>query len=219
MHFVFFEQHKNRNPQSVVAHLFIMKIGIIGKGAVGSSLSSLLTHAGHNVLMGSRHSDISLEKVAEHGEVIFLALPYQACAMTIPTLKMLFKHKIVVDCTNPLKADWSPMDLGAETSGAEEIAKLLDPDVNVVPAFNTIFADMMNNKDLSNKVACFIESDDLPSIGVVQTLAIDCGFDPVTIDKLSAARYLEAMAHLNIELALGQGGGTKAWFSYNRLGK
>ena len=67
MHFVFFEQHKNRNPQNVVAHLFIMKIGIIGKGAVGSSLSSLLTHAGHNVLMGSRHSDISLEKVAEHG--------------------------------------------------------------------------------------------------------------------------------------------------------
>lgn len=47
-------------------------------------------------------------------------------------------------------------------------------------------------------------------------LAQDCGFDAISINKLQAARYLEAMAHLNIELAVGQDGGTKAAFQYLR---
>jgi predicted dinucleotide-binding enzyme len=106
--------------------------------------------------------------------------------------------------------------LGQETSAGEEIAKLL-PESFVVKAFNTIFADVMNASDIKDHhITAFVASSYEDAMKDVATLASDCGFKVVTINKLSAARYLEAMAHLNIELAVGQGGGTKASFTYNR---
>jgi hypothetical protein len=45
------------------------------------------------------------------------------------------------------------------------------------------------------------------------------GFAPVDAGPLRSARYLEAIAHLNIQIAVGQGGGTDAAFVYDRGGR
>jgi predicted dinucleotide-binding enzyme len=50
--------------------------------------------------------------------------------------------KIVIDATNPVAKDWSPILIGEEDSGAEQVARML-PESLVVKAFNTIFADVL----------------------------------------------------------------------------
>lgn len=201
-----------------------MKIGIIGSGSVGSSLGALLEGAGHDVLIGSRsHPTIKPIDAMQHGEVIILAIHFHVLQdfLKPSDIQEALKDKIVVDSTNPLNNDWSPLLLGQETSAGEEVAKLL-PNSKVVKAFHTIFADMMKKEIIASSagdITAFVASDDPEAMHIVAGLAKDCGFEPTTIAKLSASRYLEAMAHLNIELAVGQGGGTGAYIGYHRVAK
>lgn len=194
-----------------------MKIGIIGGGSVGTALAALMKAASHDVVVGSRSSAESKPlDAAKHGDIVILAIHYHVVEEVVSPMAGELSGKVVVDATNPLNSDWSPLVLGANTSAGEEVQKLL-PDCYVVKAFNTIFADVMNPSDIDEqKIAAFIASNHEEALVTVATLASDCGFKPVTVNKISAARYFEAMAHLNIELAVGQGGGTKASFSYFR---
>jgi predicted dinucleotide-binding enzyme len=195
-----------------------MKIGILGAGNVGSKLATLALAAGHDVIIGRRNGAPSLEDAASHGDIVIIAVHYHAVAEMLPTLTNQLEGKIVVDATNPLNDDWSPHLLGQDNSAAEELAKLL-PNSILVKAFNTIFADVMieeNQNRSGQQITAFVTSDDKDAVIKVATFASSIGFSPVTITKLMAARYLEAMAHLNIELAIGQGGGTNAAFLYHQ---
>lgn len=195
-----------------------MRIGVLGNGNVGSRLSTLLAQGGHEVLVGSRSGGISLQQVALHCDVVVVAIHYHAAKEALAPLAGLLTDKIVVDATNPLNDDWSPLLLGQETSAAEEISRIL-PRSRIVKAFNTIFADVMKADAIKREgqnITAFTAGDDEVAVDTVAALARDAGFKPVAINKLSAARYLEAMAHLNIELAVGQGGGTNAAFLYHQ---
>ena len=195
-----------------------MKIGVLGNGNVGGSLANLAETGGHWVCVGSRSGDVSLADAASHGDSVILAGQYHVESDVLTPLVDVLEEKILVDATNPLNDDWSPLLLGQETSAAEEIAKLM-PGVRVVKAFNTIFADVMDKKQQDrdgHKSTSFVAGDDPHAVAIVADLADSMGFAPVSVAKLSAARYLEAMAHLNIELAVGQGGGTDAAFLYHR---
>ena len=205
-----------------------MDIGIIGGGNVGCRLAHLLTDAGHRVWVGVRQPDgrptdggytlVPVEEAAERGKVIILALPYTAMPSALPPLAERLTGKIVVDATNPLGDDWSPLPLGEVTSGAEEIVRWL-PDVRVVKAFKTVFADVMTPEHLDRdgrKVTLFIAGDDEDANTQIANLGRDVGFAPLVTGPLRNARYLEAMAHLNIAIAVGQGGGTNAAFLYDQ---
>ncbi|MES0884050.1 NADPH-dependent F420 reductase [Roseibium sp. SCP14] len=195
-----------------------MRIGVLGNGNVGSRLSTLLAQGGYEVLVGSRSGGVSLQQVALHCDIVVVAIHYHAAKEVLAPLADLLADKIVVDVTNPLNDDWSPLLLGQETSAAEEISKVL-PRSRVVKAFNTIFADVMHVDTIKREgqnITAFAAGDDEAAVDTVAALARDAGFKPVSINKLSAARYLEAMAHLNIELAVGQGGGTNSAFLYHQ---
>ncbi|MEM9228246.1 MAG: NAD(P)-binding domain-containing protein [Pseudomonadota bacterium] len=197
-----------------------MKIGVLGNGNVGGRLANLAKTCGHDVRVGSRSGDVSLVDTAAHGDIVILAVHYHAASDVLTPLADPLAGKILVDATNPLNDDWSPRLLGQETSAAEEIAKLMQG-VRVVKAFNTIFADVMDpahqDRD-GHKITSFVAGDDPDAVATVAELADSMGFAPVTVTKLSSARYLEAMAHLNIELAVGQSGGTDAAILYHRAG-
>ncbi len=204
-----------------------MRIGIIGSGNVGSALGRLAAAAGHHVRLGAREvtrredalSVVSIAAAAEHGDLVVLALPYAACHQALPPLASRLRGKIVVDATNPLLPDWSPLLLGEHTSGAQEIARSL-PGSRVVKAFNTVFADTMSREGLKRgegrAVSAFIASDDADALVEVARFAGGLGFAPVVVGALAHARYLEAMANLNIAIAVGQGIGTRAAFVYDR---
>lgn len=196
-----------------------MTIGFIGAGNVASHLGTLLSKAGHQVLYGTKNpvnGQVSLGEAAQQSDVLFLAIPYTAKQEVIQALKDAMTGKIVVDLTNPLNEDWSPKVLGAENSSGEETGRLL-PESNVVKAFNTIFADVMRTEKQQfhgHKLTAFICGNDADANQVVAQLAADAGFAPLVVGELKNARYVEAIAHLNIQLAVGMQGGTDAGFAY-----
>ncbi|MEM9808673.1 MAG: NADP oxidoreductase, partial [Cyanobacteria bacterium P01_D01_bin.56] len=89
------------------------------------------------------------------------------------------------------------------------------PKAYVVKAFNTIFADVMGETmEAGQAITAFIAGDNNNAKQTVIALARDIGYAPVDTGPLFTARYLESMAHLNIQIAVGQGGGTNAAFVY-----
>ena len=198
-----------------------MNIAILGNGNVGKQLHSLLNHA-HTVQLCSRNATDAHPSYAQgvaFAEVVFLAIPFTSLADVLPALRAELKGKIVVDCTNPLNSDWSPLLLGQENSAGEEVARLL-PDARVVKAFNTIFADVMTpERQVRGGLisTAFIAGDQLDAKAVVMKLAKDAGFEPLDVGFLKMSRYLEAMAHLNINIAVAQQGGTNAAFIYHQI--
>lgn len=205
-----------------------MKIAFLGGGNFGGNLADLLAAAGHDVVVGLRdvtharsganYRVTSLEEAAAHGDVVVIAILYQACADTLPPLATQLSGKIVVDATNALQDDWSPLPLGAFASAAETLRHLL-PASRLVKAFNTVFADIMTRERLDRggqPVTAFIAGDDAQANAVVAGIAASAGFAPVVTGPLSNARYLEAIAHLNIQIAVRRGGGTDAGFVYHQ---
>ncbi|MEL6975474.1 MAG: NAD(P)-binding domain-containing protein [Bacteroidota bacterium] len=195
-----------------------MKIGFVGAGNVASNLGTLFSAAGHEVKYATpnpKEGQLSIPEVCDYGTVVCFAIPFEAMKEVLTDNAEALAGKIVIDITNAIHLkDWSPIFLG-EDSGAEQASRLV-PKSKVVKAFNTIFADVMHpekQKISGQKLTCFIASDDLEALEIVEQLSREAGFHSVAIKGLNNARHLEAMAHLNITIALG-GGGTTAGFAY-----
>jgi predicted dinucleotide-binding enzyme len=83
------------------------------------------------------------------------------------------------------------------------------PKAKVVKAFNTVFAKNQSTAKVNNQqLTAFIAGDALKAKQIVAKLTRDIGFDPVDCGPLKAARYLEAIAILLINLAFTCGMGT-----------
>ena len=195
-----------------------MNIGFIGAGNVASSLGNLMQNAGHSVKYSTpnpKDNQVSIADACDFGEIVCFAIPYSAMNQVLVDNKERLKGKIVVDVTNAINIeDWSPVFLG-EDSGGEQTTRLL-PKSKVVKAFNTIFADVMKpKKQLFNeqKLTTFIASNNLEAATVIKKLADEIGFDGLIVGGMKNARHLEAIAHLNIAIAMS-GGGTDAGFTY-----
>lgn len=205
-----------------------MNIAFIGGGPIAKSLAALAQAAGHKTVLGvrtpskldgSEFDHASFEEALRGADVAVIAIPYFVVDEVLPGLAPSLAGKIVVDASNPVAKDWSPILTGEESSGGEHIASLL-PQSRVVKAFNSIFADVLRTDRLDregHKVTQFVASDDQEAKTIVIDLGKQFGLAPVNAGPLKSARYLEGMAHLNIELAAGQGGGTNAAFVYNRV--
>ncbi|MFM7358084.1 MAG: NADPH-dependent F420 reductase [Sediminibacterium sp.] len=195
-----------------------MNIAFIGAGKVATNLSKLFSNAGHSIQLATHRpetSDLSIEEAIAFGEIICFAIPFSAMNGVLNTYKENLKGKIVVDITNPVSiADWSALFLG-EDSGGEQTARLL-PDSKVVKAFNTIFADVMYPEKqifCEQKLTAFIASDDEEAANIIKKIADEAGFYGMIVGGMKNASHLEAIAHLNISIALS-GGNTDAGFRY-----
>lgn len=195
-----------------------MNISFIGAGNVASSLGNLFANSGHTVKYGTQNPNdgqLSISEACIFGEVVCFAIPYSAMENVLTINKESLKGKIVVDITNAINIeDWSPLFLG-EDSGGEQTARLL-PESKVVKAFNTIFADVMKPEKQQfdgQKLTAFIASDDTEAAVTIKKLADEAGFSGFVVGGIRNARHLEAIAHLNIAVAMS-GGGTDAGFTY-----
>lgn len=197
-----------------------MNIGIIGSGNVGSVLGKGWARRGQKVLFSYSRDRQKLERLAaaagpnaragtpaeaaQFGEVVVLATPWGAVEDALQAAGSL-AGKILVDCTNPLKADFSGLAIGHTTSAAEEVARHASG-ARVVKAFNTTGAGNMENPRYgSDRVTLFICGEDGSAKATVARLAEELDFDVVDAGALTVARLLEQVAMLWIHLAYAQG--------------
>lgn len=206
-----------------------MKIAFIGGGALATSIADLAKAAGHHSVFGVR--DPGMDKTTAYprtgfkdaiagADIVIVAVPYISAAEVLAPLSDALAGKIVIDPTNTVNEDWSPLMTGEESSGAEQIQFLL-PRSLVVKAFNTIFVDVIRADRLDRrglKVTLFVASDSAEATQAVMTLGSEIGFWSVNAGPLKSARYLEAICHLNLELAFGQGHGMNTAILYERAG-
>lgn len=199
-----------------------MDISIIGTGNMAKGFAAVFAQAGHQVTVVGRDKG-KAQAVADevgHGakggafgaagnssDVTFLAVPYDAAVEIVGAGS--FDGRIVVDVTNPMKADFSGLAIGHSTSAAEEIQKKA-PGAKVVKAFNTVFASVLANggKTAGKDTTVFVAGDDEEARKQVVALAKSAGFAIVETGGLASARLLEPVAALNIALGYGLGHGT-----------
>ena len=200
-----------------------MKIAVLGTGNVGGILGVRWALAGHQVTYGSRNPVSSRveqlikdsggraqastsEDAVERSEVVAMTIPWQHAQNVIENAGS-FEGKILIDCTNPLKEDFTGLSIGFNTSAGEKIGEWAKG-AKVVKAFNSIGPNVMANpKYGADKAVLFICGNDKEAKEIVKDLAADLGFDVIDAGDLYMSRYLEQLAMLWINLAFRQGMG------------
>ena len=199
-----------------------MKVTIIGAGNMGGGIGARIVAGGNEVELIDRNPDDArtlAEKLGATasatktvgGDVVVLALPYDAVAAALEEHGRSLAGKIVVDITNP--ADWATMDrmvTPTDSSAAEEIAKLV-PDARVVKAFNTTFAGtLMAGQAAGEKLDVLIAGDDEAAKATVASLVEAGGLRAVDVGPLKRSRQLEhvGLFHIAIQDDLGSAFGS-----------
>jgi len=201
-----------------------MKIAIIGAGNVGGTLGAAWANRGHEILFGVRDAgDPKLQQLLARtsgkaraatvsdavvpADVVALTVPWPAAQDALRTAGDL-SGKVLLDCTNPLKADLSGLTVGHTTSGAEQVAAWA-VGARVVKIFNTTgYSNMGNPEYREGRSMMLYCGDDAPAKNVAARLAADLGFEPYDVGPLAEARLLEPFALVWIHLAVLQKMGT-----------
>jgi predicted dinucleotide-binding enzyme len=187
------------------------KIGIIGKGNVGSALARGLKSAGLETKTVGKDG-AAVRELVDWADLVVLAVPFGALDEVVAQVGSALAGKTVVDVTNALAADMS-LAVGFTTSGAEELQKKL-PEAHVVKAFNTVFAQHMDTGRVGGRsLTALVAADDQKAKTAVLELARQIGFDAVNAGPLKNARLLEPMALLNIQLGYVLKLGTQIGFA------
>jgi predicted dinucleotide-binding enzyme len=212
-----------------------VKIAIIGAGNVGGTLGRAWARKGHALFFGVRSPQDdkarqlvqsvesnaragSVADAAAFGEVLVLATPWGATEAAVRAAGDL-TGKVVIDCTNPLKADFSGLEVGFTTSGAEQVARWA-PGARVFKAFNTTGFNVMADPVINGtRTVMFVCGDDEAAKPAVLRLVTDVGFEAVDAGKLVIARLLEPLAMLWIHLAFSGPAGRDFGFALLRRGQ
>jgi len=206
-----------------------MNIGIIGTGRMGTGLAALWAARGHTIMISSRDPararhvaaaishDMqggSLAGAVAFGDVLLLAVPWTAAEALLTSLGSL-EGKILIDIMNAFGPDGLPA-FGHTTSLAEQVAGW-SPGARVVKAFNGIYFQHLGSSQYGDdREAVFFCGDDAGARATVAQLIADAGFDPVDSGPLIAARLVEPMGFLWMQLAFRAGHGPDVGFKLLR---
>jgi predicted dinucleotide-binding enzyme len=181
----------------------VMKIGIIGSGHIGGTLTRRLSALGHDVTVANSRGPQSLgDLAAETGatagslvdavqgaELVAIAIPLKA----VPDLPVeLFDGKVVVDADNyyPQRDGDVPELLDRSLSSSRWTADHLKG-ARVVKAFNNIqAAHLMDDgkpAGTRGRIALPVAADDADAKRVVMGLVDELGFDPVDAGTLDGS--------------------------------
>ena len=171
-----------------------MKIGIIGTGHIGGTLTRRLTELGHDVtIANSRGPETLKDLAAETGaraatvteaakdkEVVIVTIPEKS----VPQLpKGLFDARtVVVDTGNYYpKRDGRIAEIESGTTESRWVSQQLGRPV--VKAFNTIYAQHLLERGRPSgdrsRIALPVAADDPNAKSIVSRLIDELGFDPV----------------------------------------
>jgi 8-hydroxy-5-deazaflavin:NADPH oxidoreductase len=192
------------------------KIGIIGSGVVGQSLTAGFAHYGYAVMIGSRTPDKlkewrdkTNEKIelgnftdaAEFGDIIVLAVKGAATKDAVEIAGVdYFSDKIVIDTANPILD--APPENGVlkffttlDNSLMEEL-QVCYPSAKFVKAFSCIGAPFMVNPQFETKPTMFICGNDDNAKKEVTEILDKFGFETEDMGGVEAARAIEPLCIL-----------------------
>ena len=181
-----------------------MRIGIIGGGKIGGTLTKLFARSGHEVAVansrgpetlaglvddaGGAARAAQLDEAAEFGEVVVVATPVGAVGDLPPEP---FGDRIVVDANNYYPArDGQIEDLDEDRSTSSELLAAHLPGARVVKAFNTMFFETLATEGRPDgpreeRLALFVAGDDQEAKRVVSGLIDQLGFAPLDTGSLA----------------------------------
>ena len=148
--------------------------------------------------------------------MIAVAVPWGAVPEALAALGPA-EGKIIWDCTNPLKPDLSGLLVEGESSGGEEIARLL-PAATVVKGIPP-FAELMHADDPTvggTAPGLFVAGDDAAAKAVVTDLLEALPARVTDAGPLMAARLIEPAMLLLVQLAYLRGLGPRIALSLQR---
>ena len=205
-----------------------IKIGIIGAGEIGGALARHWGAAGHELLISSRHPEelraLAKEigpnvrvgtprEAAAFGEVIMMAVPYNAEPQLGRDLAPELKGKIVIDAGNPYPSRDGDMAVRDRQRGTGVAVKEYFAGARVVRAFNAINSGPLANEAFRKpeRLGIPLAADDPDAMKIAEQLVRDAGFDPVAVGDLSRARefdvgtpvYVRGMTAAGLRRALG----------------
>jgi NADPH-dependent F420 reductase len=191
-----------------------MHVTIIGTGNMGRGIATRILAGGHDVTLLDREAGKAEELARElggtagtvgdpiAGDVVVLAVPYEAAGPVVRQYGEEFSGKVVVDITNPV--DWQTFDglvTPPESSAAEEIEKSAPEGARIAKAFNTTFAStLVEGRVAGQPLDVFIAGDDVEAKETVAQLMSDDGLVAIDAGPLRRARQLEGLGFLGMTL-------------------
>lgn len=209
-----------------------MRIGIIGKGNVGSTLGRLWSQCGYEVLFGLRDPKspavapllakcgeralaLTVREVFSRTDLILLAVRWEDIPAILAEAGDL-SGATLIDCITPLEKDTKKPLLNWAMSAAEQLAHWADGAI-VVKCFDTTGVKVMENPIFAGmRASMFVCGDCMEAKKRVFPLVEDLGFECIDVGPLSAARYLEALSAFWVFLAFQQGFGHEFGFKLLR---
>lgn len=202
-----------------------MDVTIIGTGNMARGVGTRLLAGGHALTLVGQDLDraealaaelsaaatgqgaVASRSAARGGDVIVLAVPWQAAISVVERYRDQLSGKVLIDITNPIM-DFSTLEsaVAPGSSAAEELAKVVPTGTQVVKAFNTTFAGTLVAGGVAGQALdVFIAGDVQQAKATVAQLVRGGGLNPIDVGGLSRARNLEAIGLLGIALQLSLG--------------
>jgi 8-hydroxy-5-deazaflavin:NADPH oxidoreductase len=193
-----------------------MRIGILGAGGMAEALGTQWAGAGHELLVGARDRSKAtaltdrigararpggLREAAAYGDIVLLAVPYDAVAEVLDTAGDALRGRPLVDCVNGIVHPGVTLATGDGPSVAESVATRSG--ARVVKAFNLCHVGVWRRTPPhfdGRPLAVPVCGDDPAAVGLTRALVTAIGADPLDAGGLHRARLLEATAALAIGL-------------------
>lgn len=140
------------------------------------------------------------------GEIVVLAVPYEAAAPLVMQYGPALTGKVIVDITNPVDFTTFEPVTPPGRSAAEEIATKAPAGAPVVKAFNTTFAGTLVAGQVNGEpLDVLIAGDDEKAKSAVASFVESSGLRPLDTGPLSRARQLEALGLLHMAVQFTRG--------------
>ncbi|HET9182743.1 MAG TPA: NADPH-dependent F420 reductase [Candidatus Angelobacter sp.] len=183
-----------------------MRIGIIGAGHIGGTLTRRLRALGHEVSVANSRGPetlrdlatetgakaVTVKEAARAGEVVIVTIPMKNVKeLPYDLFKGTFENVVIVDTCNyyPQQRDGEIQEIEEGTPESRWVALQLGRSVaqqlgrRVVKAFNNIYAqhlmELGKPKGTPGRIALPVAGDDANAKAVIMRLVDELGFDPV----------------------------------------
>lgn len=184
-------------------------IAIIGTGNVASALGPEFAAQGHSIIYGSRKPESSdaEELVSKTGNNAFVTTPAESVVdadivvLAVPGTRVReivmglgdLSDKIIIDPTNPMERKLMSFSHSVATSNAQ-IVQELQPDADVVKAFNTLsWKTMIDPERAGGPVSVPLAGNSRGAKKVVAKLASGMGLEPIDVGNVENAHWVEGM--------------------------